>query len=134
MPQVAGHGEKITRKAEQVIAALLQYPTIPEAAKATGVSERTIYTWLRDDDFRDQYRLAKAEIVYQALGNLQKITGEAVEVLRDIMNDGSARSSSRISAAKTILETALKVLELEDLETRIEALEAELERKKDNKR
>jgi transposase-like protein len=36
-----GHGEKLSRKAQAAIVALLAHPTIPEAAKACGVSETT---------------------------------------------------------------------------------------------
>lgn len=123
MPQVAGHGEKLTRKAEQAVAALLQFPTIPEAAKATGVSERTLYGWLQEETFREQYRSARAEVVRHAVTTVQKASGEAVEVLRTVMNTPESSPSSRVSAARTILELALKAVELEDLESRLVALE-----------
>jgi len=37
-----GHGEKLSRKAEQAIAALLEHATIKAAAKACHVAERTL--------------------------------------------------------------------------------------------
>lgn len=123
MAQVAGHGEKLTRKAEQAVAALLQFPTIPEAAKAAGVSERTLYGWLQEEGFREQYRSAKAEVVRHAVTMVQRASGEAVEVLREVMNSSESSTSSRVSAARTILELALKAVELEDLESRLVALE-----------
>ena len=125
MSQVAGHGEKLTRKAEQAVAALLQFPTIPEAAKAAGVSERTLYGWLQEEGFREQYRSARTEVVRHAVTMVQRASGEAVEVLRDVMNSPESPTSSRVSAAKTILELALKAVELEDLESRLEALAGE---------
>jgi hypothetical protein len=36
-----GHGEKRTRKQEQLIAALLSHPTIEAAAKSLGISDAT---------------------------------------------------------------------------------------------
>ena len=45
------------------------------------------------------------------------------------MADTGATSSSRVSAAKTVLEMALKGVELEELETRIAALEEQLKSK-----
>jgi len=45
-----GHGEKLSRKQEQAIAALLTCPTIEQAAKAAGVGETTLWRWLQDSD------------------------------------------------------------------------------------
>ncbi len=47
-----GHGDKLERKTEAAIVALLAHPTMPEAAKAAGVSETTLWRWLQRDDFR----------------------------------------------------------------------------------
>ena len=121
---MAGHGEKWTRKQDQAIAALLVYPTIPAAAKAVGVGETTLWRWLQRDDFQDAYRLAKREAVAQAIAQLQRASGEAVKALSDVMNDPIAPASARVSAAKTILEMAVKGIELEDLAARVEQLEA----------
>ena len=38
-----GHGDKLERKTEAAIVALLAHPTMPEAAKAAGVSETTLW-------------------------------------------------------------------------------------------
>jgi hypothetical protein len=42
-----------------------------------------------------------------------------------IMQDSTAPASARVSAAKTVLDTAVKAVELEDLEQRLAALEAQ---------
>ncbi|WP_427365682.1 hypothetical protein [Candidatus Caldatribacterium saccharofermentans] len=47
---------------------------------------------------------------------------EAVKTLREIMVSGKGEIP-RVQAAKAILELALKALEVEELEERIEALE-----------
>ena len=56
---------------------------------------------------------------------VQQATGEAVETLRKVMQAADAPASAKVSAAKTILETAVKAVELEDLEPRIVALETQ---------
>ena len=57
------------------------------------------------------------------IAQVQQATGEAVETLRTVMHDADAPASARVSAAKAILETAIKAVELEDLEARIAVLE-----------
>lgn len=120
---MAGHGEKWTRKQDQAIAALLVHPTIPAAAKAVGVGETTLWRWLQREDFQDAYRAAKREAVAQAIAQLQRASGEAVKALSDVMNGPITPAGARVSAAKTILEMAVKGIELEDLAARVEELE-----------
>lgn len=121
-----GHGEKLSRKQEQAIVALLQMPTISEAAKCAGIGEATLWRWLQTPEFQDQYREAKRQAVSQAISRLQRATSKAVDTLESIMGDAASPSSSRVAAAKTVLEMALKAVELEDLAARIEALEKTL--------
>jgi heterodisulfide reductase subunit C len=120
---MAGHGEKLTRKQEQAISCLLEQATLKDAAVACGIGEMTLRRWLQQPGFQEHYRQAKRQVVEQAITSVQKATEEAVGVLKEIMNDKEAPTSSRVSAAKTILETAIKAVELEDIMTRLDALE-----------
>jgi hypothetical protein len=78
---------------------------------------------LQQPDFQEQYRAAKSQVVAAAIGRLQQVTGEAVSTLRQIMLDKEAPASSRVTAARVILEQAIKTVEIEDVLTRLEALE-----------
>jgi hypothetical protein len=46
-----GHGEKLSRKQEHTIAALLTAPSVAEAAQSAGVGEPTLYRWLKEPAF-----------------------------------------------------------------------------------
>lgn len=119
-----GHGEKITRKQEAAISALLSEPSIAQAAKKAGVSAGTLRNWLKDENFHAAWLAARRAVVSQAVTRIQSACGEAVETLRTVMVDGESPAGSRVSAARTVLETAIKAVELEDLATRVQALEA----------
>jgi len=118
------HGEKLSRKQEQTIAALLTCDSITAATAGCGVAEATIHRWLKDDGFQIAYREARRAVVQQAITQVQRATAEAVATLRAVMQDSECPASARVSAAKAILETAVKGIEIEDLEARIAALEA----------
>ena len=118
------HGEKLSRKQELAIAALLTCSAITDAAKRCSIGEVTLHRWLKDATFQAAYREARRQVVQQAIVQVQQATGEAVETLRKVMQAADAPASAKVSAAKTILETAVKAVELEDLEARIVALEA----------
>jgi hypothetical protein len=127
---MSGHGDKLSRKQEQGISALILQPTLADAAIAIGVDERTLRRWLREHtSFQAAYREARREVVQQAIVQVQRATSEAVETLRTVMQDVAAPASARVSAAKTVLETAVRAVELEDLEVRIAALEAAQEQR-----
>jgi nitrate reductase alpha subunit len=119
------HGEKLSRKQELAIAALLTCSAITDAAKQCSIGEVTLHRWLKDATFQTAYREARRQVVQQAIVQIQQATGEAVETLRKVMQAADAPASAKVSAAKTILDTAVKAIELEDLEQRIVALETE---------
>ncbi len=117
---------KQEHKREQAVAALITSSSITEAAQAVGIGERTLFTWLQDADFKEQYRQARREVVGQALANLQRVSSLAVSTLSEIMEDKKAPATSRVSASKAVLELAIRAVELEDVIQRLEALEEEV--------
>ena len=121
-----GHGEKLSRNQERAISALLVHPTMTQAADAAGIGEVTLWRWLRIPTFKEQYRLARREAVSQAVGQLQAASSVAVVALTDISKDVICPASARVSAARTVLEMALKGVELEDLAVRVEELEQQV--------
>jgi transposase-like protein len=123
---MSGHGEKLTHKQERAIAALLVAPSVTAAAQQIGVNENTLLRWLKDPAFQTTYREARRAVVQHAIVQVQRATGEAVETLRVVMQDPEAPASARVSAAKAILETAVKAVELEDIEARLVAPEQQV--------
>ena len=116
-----GHGEKLGRKEEQAILALLTHPTIPEAAAACGVGEATLWRWMQEPEFRDRYRQARRQVLEGAIASLQQAAGEAAATLRALLTAES--ETVRLGACRAILEQATKGADLLDLEARIAALE-----------
>ncbi|MFC1888844.1 hypothetical protein ACFL4G_03700 [Thermodesulfobacteriota bacterium] len=124
-----GHGAKFDRKKEGAIAALLEQPSIQAAAKQVGIGEVTLWRWLQEKEFQTEYREARRRVVDQAISRLQNATGEAVETLREIMLDKDKPASARVTAARTILDTAIQATEIGELEGRLAELEERLEAK-----
>jgi hypothetical protein len=104
-----GHGEKLSRKQEQAIAALLTAGTLADAARSAGVSERTLRNWLKLPDFAAAYRSARRRMVEQSIGRMQAATGTAVDTLVAVARDG-ARDGDRVRAAVALLDHAFRGL------------------------
>jgi len=120
---MTGHGEKLSRNKERAIAALLVNPSIPDAAKAVGIGDRTLWRWLKIPEFKKAYGDARKELVRHAVVKVQAAMSEAVETLRAIMKDDGAPASARVASARVIIDTGLKAIEIEDLEGRLSAIE-----------
>ena len=115
---------KLTPIQERAVVSLLSHATMRTAAKAVGVDEATLWRWLQDKDFHAAYMTARRETVKHAIARLQQISSEAVNILREVMKDKTAKGSERVSAAKAIIEYSMKAVEIEDLAQRVEELES----------
>ena len=107
--------------------ALLENPTLEKAAQAAGVSKATLWRALQKPEFLQAYRAARREAFSQSVARLQHASSAAVGTLLRIMTDREASSSSRVRAADVVLQTALRGMEMEELEARVAQLETAAE-------
>jgi len=93
------------------------------AAEAVGVSRATVTRRLRDPAFEarvEELRAAHARRLAERLGALGD---RACDALEHVLARGEGEGA-RVSAARTVLTSALAFAEAGDLEARIAALEA----------
>src|SRR5262249_36153252 len=121
---MSGFGEKLGRKKEAALQALVASRTVEDAARSAGVTPRTVYRWLKEPDFDTAYREARRAVVSQANARLQQATGAAVTTMLKLMYDATVPASVRIRASECVLNHANKTIEIEDIEVRVAALEA----------
>ena len=120
----------LTPKQHRALMALLESPTAAEAAKKAGCNEQTLGKWLRQPAFRDALAAARREAMKGVLGRLQVVAIEAVEVLRDTLKDPNV--FARLQGAQTLLGHATRATAVEEMESRLEAVEAALRRSNTN--
>jgi len=120
---MAGHGSKLGRKQEEAIAALLTHRNIEEAAGAAGIGARTLIRWLKIPEFQAAYRQARRDAFGQAVARLQQATSAAATTLLKTMIEPATPASVRVRAAEAIFHHAAKAIEIEDIESRVAALE-----------
>ncbi len=123
-------GEKLSKRKEAAITILLTTSTLQDASKKIGVSYSTLWRWLQVPKFQAALKEAKRQAVSQATSTLSKICHKSVLTLEEIMDDKTAPASARVSAARTVLESGLKGIEMDDLDARLTALERELTEEK----
>ncbi len=115
-------------KQEEAIIALLNAPTVRQAAQVAGVGERTLHRWLVEDQaFIAAYREARRVVFAQAIAQTQRLLPLAVNTLGQIMADKSAPHSARVSAATAVTKFSRESIELDDLAERLAAIEQQVQ-------
>jgi hypothetical protein len=120
--------DKLSPRQEAVIAALLSAGTAEEAARAAGVSPRSLRRWQQLPAFQDAYRKARAAALSEAVRGLEKLVGKATQALARHLDGGNAVAEVR--AAVAVIDRAFKgysLIEMEERLQRIEARTAEIE-------
>lgn len=113
----------LNAKQIKALQCLLTYPTKKEAAAAAGIGERTLRTYLANDEFQAEYKKAFGMIVTDATRQAQKALSPAIALLLEVVNDTNETAGNRISAARSILEYGLRLTEFNDILQDLEALE-----------
>jgi mannitol-specific phosphotransferase system IIBC component len=108
---------------EKVLIALLETPSIREAAKISGICEGTIYSYLKDKEFLSEYRNARRQTVETAIAQMQNAASEAVARLKELQYSENPAVAAR--CAQIIFENSVKGLETTDILQRLETLENE---------
>lgn len=123
---MSGHGEKLSRKREMAILALLTAPTVTAAAVQVGVGVATLMRWLREPEFAQAYHEAQCEVTAQAMAQLSRTCTDAVATLQNVMGDIGAPAAARVTAARAVLDFALRAVVIEDIATRLVEVETQI--------
>lgn len=113
----------MTPRKEKALQALLVCRTRAEAAKAAGIGESTLREYMKDAEFMERYKQAFGGMVADATRQAQQTLSPALSTLREIMEDRGEQASARITAARSILEYAMKLCEQTDILDQLRELE-----------
>ncbi len=115
--------EKLTAKQERALVALLDCGEVATASARAGVSRITLWRFLQQPIFQSRYRAARRQLVETAIAQLQSDCTTAARVLREVAEDRQAPASSRVAAARAIIEQSVSAVQLTDLQERLEEVE-----------
>ena len=105
----------MTSKQEQALAALMTHRTRKEAAKAAGISERTLRGYFKDAELRACYRDQCTEIMVDAALQSKQLLQKALAVFEEIMDDPEEKNAVRAQAADRAAEYAMRLSEHADI-------------------
>ena len=109
---------------EKIISVLLASNTRKEASKKLGITLNTLYARMNAPDFQVKYQKARDDLIKEVIDRLQTSMLEAVEVIKQVMNDRSLAPQIRLNASDALIRHGIRMTEQREIIERIERLEA----------
>lgn len=112
---------------------LMKHGSVLTTAKALGVDASTIYKRLKDNQFRAELIDMKNDTVRWYRAQYLASAEQAKKTIESIMLDGDVNPAVRLQASQTMINTAVKFVELADKaeDRAVKAREYEREHRKD---
>lgn len=122
----------LTARQLQLVAALVLNPEIEASAVATGVGHTTAHRWLKLPAFREELARQRNTVFIDEMSTVKTHATRALKALTELISTSDERL--RRIVCTDILDRAMKIRELEDLEKRLTALEEAAEEDKKRNR
>lgn len=119
--------ERLTTGQRRFALAVLESKSIRQACEIAGVSEATGYRYLQAPAVKRRLSQYTDGMLAQAATGLLADMELARQTLREIMQDTTAADTAKVSAARTVLDSGLRLAELVSLVDRVAELESRLE-------
>ena len=115
--------KKLTDRQKQALPHLVGCGNYEESCRAAGITRTTFYEWLKNPIFKRELVALRNQIISDAVDTLKASTTKAAQKLVGLLDIEDNPSLLRF-VANDILGHVMKFKELEDIEARIQQLEA----------
>lgn len=116
----------MTAKMFAFLQAMLEESTIAKAAEKAGISRKTAYVYLHNEEFNAELEKRRSECINDTVRYLQCKLALCNEALVDIIEDPDAGAQVKINAANSIYTNCRAFIEQAEIIKRIEAVEKQL--------
>ena len=113
---------KLSPRQMRAIVEILASPSLEEARRRLRAGKDTIYRWMRDPTFQAEMRRQQEAMVEHAFDRLKAGMAQAVDKLMALMASDED-SGIQLRAAQTLLDHGIKIVEIQELESRLKILE-----------
>jgi len=122
----AQNNAQLRPKQRAALEALLTERTKRAAAARAGVSERQLYTWLKDPVFKSALLDAETQARNEIKRRIIKRAESLADTIADIMESDEVTPAVRLQAAARLGDLFFKTDDQADLDARITALELQI--------
>ena len=103
-----GYFSTLSPKRQKGLLALLSSKNMAAAAKKAEVSRMTMYRWLQEPLFREEFRKQIEYLLLDVTLHLQRSSFKAADLLVNIARNTKLPANSRVSACRAIIEMGMK--------------------------
>ena len=126
MSPIAENSRKqLTPKQELAMPYVVAAGSIREGARAAQISRATVKRWMDDPAFRAELDDQRRAAVALARNEFQRLAVRSIQTLAELLEHSDARI--RLSAARTITQTAIKTGDTQDIRQRMEVIDEAVE-------
>lgn len=100
--------------------------TVKEAAQKTGISQKTATRLRKQEDFQKYFSSLKERVYSDTMKKAQALSLDALDTLKCIMQDSNCTDSSRVAAARFLLELGMEAYTKEKIVDEIASLKQAL--------
>ena len=101
---MAANGKRWVPKKLQALMGLVTQQSVAEASQTSGVPARSLYRWLKDNDFREDLHVMRQYIQVYGLNYLRSTKLFVVDALKDVLTDKDVPAKDRQDLGKWFLE------------------------------
>jgi len=112
---------ELTDKQRSLIPLIIQFGDIERACKEANVSKGSYYKWLELPAFKNELETQRTNVYKDSLWQLKSLVNKSVSVLNELIDNKD--DNMRFKVANSVLDKIVKVIEYQELEKRIEAIE-----------
>ena len=122
-----GMSDDLSRNQRLALDALMNAPSVAAAARIAGLSECTLWRYLRDPAFRDALKERQAEVNRATTGGLVVLSSKAVGALTKLLDDPETDPAIVARVGLGALKARREAIQLEAMAEEMAAIEAQLE-------
>jgi hypothetical protein len=109
---------------ERVALCLASGKTLAEACRQCKSGRTAVWTWMRQDAFKDRVAELRKQLTDVALGQLTGLLTDAAAGLGDLLKSSNTTARLKLDAIRTIFETHIGLTNNAELRAEIEKLKA----------
>ena len=99
---------------EKLITALATCGSVNATATQLGIAESTIYRRLQENEFRAKLEIVKGDILREFKASYLEASERARATIESMMDNDKINPAIRLQACQTIINTAVKFVELSE--------------------
>ena len=121
--------DELNARQLRLLAALVTSTDVQAACQVADVSRTTTYQWLKQPAFQDELKRQRNAVLREALANVKINATRAAAELVGLLNEEDA--GLRRLVCRDILDRAVRIYDMEEIETRLAVVERTLKQQRD---